>query len=343
MTSYSSKILLLLFTVFFSFLLGEGLLRLLGIGPHEVKIPKIVSRPSASLSPHSELGLSLNPGKFQLTINEELNYSCHHLKDSTRNTRKAGFTPSEKAKNVFFFGCSLTYGMGLSDSLTFPFLVQEAFPHWAITNFAVPAYGTLQSYLQLKSQLKKGNLPELIILNYTALHDSRNKLSIVQQKYWKEALMANQAKDINFYSQARFPYIAEVSEEDLKIQYLSIEEMKSRWQWSHHSALIKTIEIVFDNILDGLEDKQQISQKIILDFLATCRQNEIPLIITGISKDQDTQDMLDFCEKLAIPNLSFDHDLLDKTYSLHPHDSHPNALANQIFAQKLIPFLEQFR
>ena len=341
MTSNSAKITLLLLSLFFGFLLGEGVLRVLGIGPHEVTIPQIVSTPSACLNPHPQLGLSLNPGKFQITINEALNYPCHHLEDSTRSTRSTDFSLSEAPKPVFFFGCSLTYGMGLPDSLTFPFLVQKNFPDWDITNFAVPAYGTLQSYLQLKTQLKKGNIPALVVLNYTALHDSRNKLSIVQQKYWKEALAADSAKDANFYALARFPYVAKASNEKLNIQYLSIEEMKSRWTWSHHSALIKIIEIVFDNILDGFEDKQQISQKIILDFLATCRLNEIPVIITGISKDQDTQDMLAFCESKAIPNLSFDHDLLDKAYSLHPHDSHPNAVANQIFAQKLISFLEK--
>lgn len=330
-------------SVFFVFLimglfLGEGLLRMLGFLPHEVKVPAIASYPEACLSPHPQLGLALRPGKFQITINDALTYECHHLSDSTRATRKTRSPRTDEGKKVFFFGCSLTYGMGLPDSLTFPFLIQKQFPQWKIDNFAVPAYGTLQSYLQLKQQLRSGNRPDLVILNYTSFHDGRNKLSIAQQKYWSETFLSD-SSSVNYSDLARFPYIPKVPQERLKIEYLSVKAMKTRWNWSHYSSLIKMLEIVFDNILDGFEDKQAISQKIILEFLATCRENKIPLIITGIANDPGTQKMLAFCQQQQIPNLGFDHDLLDKKYNLYPHDSHPNAQAHQLFAQKLLHFL----
>lgn len=310
-----------------SLALGEGLLRLIGLRPHTLKVPAIISQPAQALIPHPDLGLSLNPGNYQVQINQHLQYQCTHLLDSTRST---GSTMTGE-KKVFLLGCSFTYGMGVSDSLTFPYLLQKEFPNWQILNYGVPAYGSLQSLLQLQKQLESGRQPNLVVLNYASLHDSRNKLSPAQQKYWREAL--NGVRQL--------PYIAQVPRgEALDIQYLSVDEMKKRWKWSAHFALLHLLEQVSDHILDGFEDKHLISQKIILKISNLCRANHIPFFVTGISNDAVTEQMLTFCGEHQIPTLYFGVDMADKKYNLSPYDSHPNALAHQIYAEKLGDFLK---
>ena len=66
------------------------------------------------------MGLSLNPGKFNVTINKKQKYNVTHTSDSLRTTG----SNSDIAKiNIQLHGCSFTYGMGVNDEETYPFIL----------------------------------------------------------------------------------------------------------------------------------------------------------------------------------------------------------------------------
>ena len=173
-----------------AFFILEIVLRSFGFLPPSPVSTVVSSTPPHSLCPHPQLGFTLCPGSYRVSINNGPAYMATHGNDSTRVTGFSDFSIPLIRKKLFFYGCSFTYGMGVDDQQTFPFLIQKKLQDWQVYNYGVPAYGTLQALLQLQSQIERGPIPQMAILNYSALHDSRNKLSIAQQKYWQEALGA---------------------------------------------------------------------------------------------------------------------------------------------------------
>ncbi len=314
--------------------LMELLLRCFGQQAFESQAPRIESRPQAVLCPHPELGLALRPGQFEVTINEGLVYHCRHLSDSSRYCGSGSIQANRP--EIALYGCSLTYGMGVEDSLTFAYGLQKALPEWWVHNYGVPAYGTIQSYLQLKRHLAAGRRPGVVVLHYTALHDARNKLSPVQQKYWREAFGKAEARGGESWQQARFPYLPRATPGPINPQFLSLAEMPRRWSLSQFSATSQILEVLLDHIYDGFYPKQRVSKQIILAFAELCRQQQIPFLLVGMTSDEPTQILIDQIKQTNLATLDMDLDLTDPRYNLLPHDSHPNPQAHQQYAQKLL-------
>ncbi len=324
----------------FSLAMLEGLLRLVGKEPYHATETVIESQPDWSLCPHSTLGIGLQPGTFEVSINGGLQYTCTHQKDSTRRTQLPSDSTANDRKKLALFGCSFTYGMGLNDSATFAYQMQQALPDWRVYNYGVPAYGTVQSLLQFQQQIATGEAPALVLLNYSALHNARNKLSPAQQKYWSEALQKVYAQNDDFFATANFPYLRRWQQPTLDIQHLNIQEMQKRWNWSYHSAAAYAFEVVIDHIWDGFCPKHKVSEKIILSFAALCRAQQIPFVLTGITNDPATLAMLDICQSQGIATLDLGVDIRHPDFNLQPYDSHPNERANRQYAQQIVAYLQ---
>ncbi|MEL6255440.1 MAG: hypothetical protein AAFR87_25765, partial [Bacteroidota bacterium] len=146
----------------------EIALRILQYEPYRQVNFLIKSSPSHCLIPHPYLGFALNPGSFEVQINQAKPYQVRHGSDSLRITHPSPLPDS--LPEIFLLGCSYTYGMGVNDEDSFPYLLQEAFPTYRVKNFGVPGFGSVQSYLQLKAELKKGNRPKIVILNLVEFH-----------------------------------------------------------------------------------------------------------------------------------------------------------------------------
>lgn len=59
---------------------------------------------------------------------------------------------SSRSKYALFFGCSIAFGEGLDDSLTFPYLFQNLTNQYNSYNFAYPGYGTNQMLARMEFQ-----------------------------------------------------------------------------------------------------------------------------------------------------------------------------------------------
>lgn len=308
--------------------LAEGALRLLGFQVYEPVHTQVHSNPKNNLIPHANYGLALNPGSFTVHLNEHLQYQATHLIDSTR----ACGSKNEGRKEIQVYGCSLTYGMGVNDKQTYPALLQEEFPDYRVKNFAVPGYGTVHSLLQLREQLRKGVRPEMVILGYASLHDARNMLTGIQQKYWAETLTTAVHAEIDH---AKFPY-AELDGHQLNIFTKSVKDFSRPWIISKYSVLCYRLEIAFSNIWYGFNDKYELTEKVVLEMYQACKQQGIPFLILGLDKSPSLVKLKSFAAARSIPLIDAGIDLYDPALNLQPHDAHPNAKAQQLYASQLI-------
>ncbi len=322
-------------------LILEVALRLAGRGPFVSQAPQITSEPGAVLCPHPQLGLALRPGSYTVQINEGLSYHCQRQPDSPRY---CGPGPTGAAAPVLaLYGCSLTYGMGVDDTTTFAYQLQRALPHWKVRNYGVPAYGTIQSYLQLRQQLAAGVRPTIVLLHYTALHDARNKLSPVQQKYWREAFQKIPLDEVTTWQKARFPHLPKVATSPLDIRWLALADMPQRWTASQHLASSQAIETLVDHIYDSFQAKSLISQRLLCAFAALCREAEIPLLVVGMTQDRATASTLRYARQTGISTLDPAVDLAAAAYNLQPFDSHPNGLAHRAYTRAILRTLRDLQ
>jgi hypothetical protein len=58
-----------------------------------------------------------------------------------------------KTKTISIFGCSLTFGMGLSDNETYAWKIQEHFKNYTVFNYGCPGYSLYQMLLLLERTL----------------------------------------------------------------------------------------------------------------------------------------------------------------------------------------------
>lgn len=307
--------------------MAEGALRLLGFEPFVPVVTKVYSTPKNNLIPDAQYGLALNPGRFQVYLNDQLSYQATHLADGTRSTG----AQAERSAEIHIYGCSLTYGMGIDDSLSYPALLQASLKNFSIKNFSVPGYGTVHSLLQLREQLKNGSQPELILLAYSSLHDARNQLSGIQQKYWSQTLDKTIHAELD---EAKFPY-ARLKNENLEIKAKSIHDFSKPWSLSQYSVLIYRLEMSISNIQYGFVDKYEISEKVIREIQLLCAQYQIPMLLLGLDKSDSVKKLRNFARGQSLPFLDISIDLDDPQYNLKPHDAHPNARAHQYYAEKI--------
>ena len=315
-----------------SLILAEGILRILGFGPHEIIKTEILSNPTKAFTFHPKLGLGLNPGTFEVTINEGLKYKATHLSDSTRIT---SLHVNRKGPEIHYYGCSFTYGMGVDDQETYPFLVQNSFPMSYSQNFAAPAYGTVHGLLQLKENLKRGKKPDIAILGYTSYQDARNQLSGNQQKYWSESFFPDRPVDRML---ARFPY-AKIKGGNLLVEYLPLENFAKRSRLSKYSVVWFRMEIAISNIIYGIRDKHELTERIFEAIKTLCSKNAINLLIVNLDKSHSGKLLEKYCRSNNISFLDAAIDISDPKYNLQPYDSHPNAEAHKLYATEISNYL----
>ena len=125
------------------------------------------------------LGWDLTPGtqSFAPVSPQAHATRARLLASGERATSPVAASPSAKlAPQVIFLGDSFTFGDGLNDQETYPWVLQLKAPQLAVHNFAVPGYGTCQVYLKLKELLRSAQVPvgAKIIYGFSEFHETRN-------------------------------------------------------------------------------------------------------------------------------------------------------------------------
>lgn len=112
--------------------------------------------------------------------------------------RATGAGEAAGRPEVWFMGCSWTFGSGEPDETTFPWLLQRRLPHLAIRNYAVPGYGTVQNLLDLRRRLSRLP-PRLVVFVYGEFHWKRN----VPNLYFIRKFIAGDNRSLTHFQRGR--------------------------------------------------------------------------------------------------------------------------------------------
>lgn len=315
----------------------EIALLLLGYRPYRQVDFKIESTPDNCLIPHPSLGFALHPGTFRVTINEGLSYRATHGADSLRIT---SYEPQEASlPSVWLLGCSYTYGMGIDDSLTFPFLVNKSLPQFSTKNFGVPGYGNVQGYLQLKQQLAVHSPPAWVIVNYADFHDDRNALTPAYRRDLFMGYQRSGAEVHRLMKTAAIPYVVTAGPDDDQIRVCPWDSIYHNWEYREIFASVNFLQDVSDQRQSRMMDKAGATVYVFQQIKALCDQHGIRLLVTGIMPSLETKNTLQKLRDLGIATLDISVDLNKAEYRNVPYDDHPNAKANAIFAKRITDFI----
>lgn len=124
------------------------------------------------------LGWRMFPGDYNLVpidrpVNKSITVTIFN--DGGRKTRANEVDAS--SESVEFIGGSFIQGHGLSDEKTIPWKVQQLLPTVDVRNYGVGAYGTIQTFLNMKLLLNKEQSNKRhIVYGFCEFHELRNVL-----------------------------------------------------------------------------------------------------------------------------------------------------------------------
>ncbi|MCB0331174.1 MAG: hypothetical protein KDD70_16005 [Bdellovibrionales bacterium] len=172
-------ILLSLFVGISSFLCAEYALRAFGV----VNIyPSVATGYLGPAIKDAELGWRNRPGaqEYELRTDPSRTFRPTVAENSLRATSSADGSAARGNAELWFSGCSVTYGWMLEDQETFPWKVQKALPNTLVRNLGTAAYGTYQSMLFYQELVKRSDpdtslSPSVDVLHmFVPAHPDRN-------------------------------------------------------------------------------------------------------------------------------------------------------------------------
>jgi len=322
-------IYLLILAVLFV-VVGEVVLRFMG-----VKLWRTDPRPPVQVDPggrffrkHPALGFTHIPGTFKVTLNSGHSFDVTHSPDTLRITHPINRDAGPKPKGeVWIFGCSFTHGWLINDEETYPWLLQERFPEYAVINYGVSGYGTIHSLLQFQEALKT-KTPNVVILAYAGFHDKRNSFSRIRRKniaHWNKL--------------GHGPLVQPYARLDKKggLQYLFGDVEYTEFPLMRRLVLAHAFEMKYNQLQFKWHRSREVSEALVMEMARLSEKNKVKFIVANISEGHA---MLDFAEKNNLSNIDISVDSRLPENTARPGDLHPSALANRKFADKLEDFLK---
>lgn len=329
------QLLHLLFIVITTFILLETVIRLCGVTPFQVQPFQIQSTPDFCLMPNATYGFGLNPGEFDVTMNDAIEYTCTHNADSMRIVSYSPSTTFDKTIDIH--GCSFTYGMSVDDSLTFPFLLQKEFSNQRFRNFAVPGFGNIQALIHLQNQIRTGDLPNIIVICYTDFHDERNALNTSYRKSLYHGFLNANTQVKPLFHTSKIPFYAL----NQGVQYQDWNNIYHNWTGRNYLASVNSIQDAIEKMTEN--DGKTTTHQILLAIHKLCQQHEIQLIFAPLTNNDNTTFTQQFCEQNGLTVFDIGLDLMNPMYNNLPHDIHPNKVAHQIFSERLTKAFRNFK
>lgn len=309
---------------------GEIVIRIMGYSPWTPAEQSFTVKPDGPFfQPDSVLGYVGRPGRFELTLGDELQYSVTHNSSGFRITSQGQLADSLNRPEIWIFGCSFTHGFGVNDEDNYPWMVQKRFPEYKIRNYGMDGYGNLQSLHLFQRELERNPTPKLVVLAYGAFHDQRN----TSNRYWRKVLHGREVVDGLTYPQVRFGEQDSMVMGFSKLEYQSFPLMK-------YSALSHYLEMGYNRREDAALRSTEITRNLIWQFVETSKSQGVSFLLSGIYHHEGTEQMLRYFEGEGISVLDMSQDLDAEDMRIMPSDGHPNAKAHQKMADILISWLD---
>lgn len=304
----------------------------LGYRPYINQDYKVVSEPSGAFEGDSILGLKLNPGVYNITLNDSLTFIASHNELGNRivSTEQTIFDTVPK---IHLFGCSFTYGYGVNDEQTFAALLQKSNPNFQIINHAVIGYGTIQAFLQLQNEVII-NPGDIVVINFASVHFERNILS---QKYRSDLKIGfeNSSEEAKKnMAEARFPFL----NNNFEITYANWSDMYEHWTGRRYLCSVNYLQSLYDIEADKKLAMFDITKYLIQSIVKTVAQKDAIPIINCLDKNEQTVALKNSLANVNWNDVNFNFQ--DTTCINHPYDAHPNAKGHQMLFENLNAYLK---
>jgi hypothetical protein len=265
-----------------------------------------------------ELGFSFNPGKFTLRLRSGQAYrTCQITIDADGHRICSPVERNDQGKpEVWFLGCSFTFGWPVNDADTFAWKVQQTLPHYFVRNLGGNAYSTTHALLQLRQAVRRGKpLPALALFAWCDFHAERNCLS----RTWVETLKPHFAEHPEL--RLRYPWAA-LSGEHLVIEHCDVTQERG---------------VVYSEALG-----QAVTSRLFTEMGSICRQHGITPILVRLHGDSSVRadPIARHAARLGYALVDAAIDTRDSGLLCLPFDGHPNERAHQQTADRLIAFLK---
>ncbi|GAB5417278.1 MAG: hypothetical protein Crog4KO_28600 [Crocinitomicaceae bacterium] len=322
--------MVLIYTVI-TFILVEGVLWIMGYRPYYNADYEVSSTPQNPYIADNTLGIQLNEGTYDFTLNNAVKFTATHLPNGQRFIPGA---PAESQKNILFLGCSYTYGYGVNDHESYPAIAQTKHPDWKVENVAVVGYGTAQHLLQLRNRLEK-QPPSCVVLGLSSVHFIRTVLSEKYRANLRIGYRRSSSDVDDRMNGAKFPFFDDCSG---KVKYAPWQTLYSELPGRYWSASINFVQGILERNRETDCDPVEVTACIIQEMEALCQEKNIPFGVICLDTSPETKALEKRLKDVQWKNIGFS--FKKKKYTHLPHDSHPNALGHQKIAGSVIPFIE---
>ncbi len=282
------------------------------------------------------LGFKSLPGKYSVKIQvkerpDSHNYNVTIEEDGTRYTGNADPALPE----IWIFGCSFTWGQGLKDEETYPYVLQSGLKNYKVKNFGENGYGNVHTLLQLEEQLKKGKKPKYIIISYMSFHQYRN----VAQKEYIGALRFFRHFGNSLLKEAIFRYGIKIR----KFLGIPIDSDSVKFHFpqaflENGELKIRTVPLVAELVPEMEPNMFLVTQKVFERIAEISKENGIIPIIAHMYSDDPYQNdpMLDFLRKKGFVYADAYVKYSLEGNNMEPYDGHPNPKVNKFYADSLL-------
>jgi hypothetical protein len=333
LTGRKKRLFILFYGLILLFLLLAGaelIARLKGFKPYRTYDMLIEVEPGGKFFTHHEdLGFALMPGRFTVRLHDGYTFHATHLPGGLRITRPLEtYDARADREEIWIFGCSRTYGWSLNDDETYPWLIQTLLADYNVVNFGVNGYGTIHALLQYRDALEKRPPPLIAVLAYAGFHDNRNAFLRTRRKnvapYNKLGPVGQPYARLDDSGRLRYDY-ADLAYEPFPLM--------------GYSALIHFLEIKFNAWEDTYYRSHDVSRALILDMADSSHAHGVDFILAGIEQSAPTREMLAYAGRQGIRSVDMSVNLNLRGHRNLPHDTHPSAIANRLYARKLGSYL----
>lgn len=277
-----------------------------------VAVERLVAKPRLLFRPDPVLGWSLSPG-HGVAVGFRDGVVQHVGDDGWRVVPGSGDAAGPR---IAVYGCSFTYGTGLADHETFVAGLQAGRPEMRLLNRGIGGHGTVQNFLQFRRDLAAGAVDAAL---FAVISDHRFR-NIPHPQRMRQYL----TRDWYRLGVERVPVLRQDQQGGACIAYVDI------WQPALERA-------EFDEFLP---DEHMINGAFFATMRAVqaaARDRALPVRIAIL--DQLDPDFTAAVQR-EIPgtvDVSVPHDA-DHTFV--PDDVHPNVAANRVFAERLLPVID---
>jgi len=231
---------------------------------------------------------------------------------------------STRNPGLWIFGCSYTWGLGVNDDETFPWIVQRAMPAFQVRNLGGNGYGNLQALLQMRDAVRNRiPLPRIAVLVYNDFDLARN---VASPSYLR---MMNASGQSFERPRASVPAGSVDDSGGLRIGWIPLFQPPTG-----NAAAEESPE-------PDLEYQIRVTQALLDSFYEICRQNGIAAVLAVQSRPSGDP-MVEYARRAGYVLADIFVDLDERggwRYRLQPVDGHPNRAAHAQYAARLLDTL----